>query len=434
MVSCSVPGGVRKVADQYKSVFDEGSLGYADLCAFLCLALYNCKGLSELARYCPWSPSVSELARAISGWNGERFMRRLRASVLRRFRGKLNPEDFCFAVDDTANPKYGRGIHRIGHWHGASGPYYGQNILVIVLVDRKSGVAIPIHYAFARKKSDVDYKSMPMLGAELLSECLACGFPPLPVTCDSWFDSAPFMRELEKLGLSYDGEIKSTRNIRVNPGQFVKDKKSAKFFAGEYRQSVLAKPYGEHGRRRKKRGRKKRKYIAETVALINGIKHPVKIIAVYNHRRDTKAFAYYLSTNRSMSGAELWALARSRWAIECFFRDVKQNLAFGRLPCSGREAADLAVCVPMALVVSLRLDDPEVWGLKGSEGDALGTKIAKIRAADFEKALNLITLNPGHDVVERLRARRQKERLSRKPTNKPAADYKAEEIQAVSGL
>ena len=151
-------------------------------------------------------------------------------------------------------------------------------------------------------------------------------------------------------------------------------------------------------------------------------------------RRDKKAFAYYVSTNRLMSGAEIWALARSRWAIEVLFRDLKQNLAFGRLPCIGKEAADLAVCIPFALVVSLRLDNPEIWGLNPSEVDALGTKIAKIRETGFQKALNIITNNPEHRIVSRLRARRLQGRLNRKPVNKPAAGYSRPETQAVSGF
>lgn len=434
MLSFSVTAGVRTIADRYKSLFKDSATSYASLCALLSLALYNCKGLSELARQCPWTPSVSELSRAIDGWNANRFMRRLRANVLRRWGGRLNPADFCYAVDDTANPKFGKGIYRRGAWHSSGGAYVGQKILVIVLVERKSGVAIPIHYAFGIKKTEAGYKSMPTLAVECLAECLACGFPPLPVTCDSWFDSSDFMKSLEKIGLSYDGEIKSTRNLRLSPGPHAKSQKLAKFFLGQPRQAVLAKPYGQRGRSRKKRGPKKKKYIAETVAMINGVTHPMKVIAVYNHRDDKEAFAYYVSTNRTMSGAELWALARSRWAIEVLFRDMKQNLAFGRLPCTGKEAADLAVCVPFALVVSLRLDDPEIWGLRGSEGDALGTKLAKIRQAGFDKALNVIVLNPKHAMVERLRARRQAARLNRKPVNKPAAGQTPAENRAVAGF
>ena len=119
---------------------------------------------------------------------------------------------------------------------------------------------------------------------------------------------------------------------------------------------------------------------------------------------------------------------------QILFRDLKQNLAFGRLPCIGKEAADLAVCIPFALVVSLRLDNPEIWGLNPSEVDALGTKIAKIRETGFQKALNIITNNPEHRIVSRLRARRLQGRLNRKPVNKPAAGYSRPETQAVSGF
>ena len=434
MLSFSVASAIRTIADRYKSLFKDSPTSYRSLCALLSLSLYNCKGLSELARFAPWSPSVSELSRAVDGWNANRFMRRLRASVLRRWRERLNTADFCYAVDDTANPKFGKGIYARAPWHSSGGAYVGQKILVIALIERRSGVAIPIHYAFGIKKTEANYRSMPDLAIECLAECLACGFPPLPVTCDSWFDSSDFMKDLEKIGLSYDGEIKSTRNLRVTPGLRAKIQKLATFFQAQPRQAVLAKPYGQRRSIRKKRGPKKKKYIAETVAMINGITHPMKVIAVYNHRNDKEAFAYYVSTNRTMSGAELWALARSRWAIEVLFRDMKQNLAFGHLPCTGKEAADLAVCVPFALIVSLRLDKPVIWGLSEGDEDSIGTKLAKIKQAGLDKAINVLIFNPRHAIVERLRARRQTSRLNRKPVNKPAASQTSLETQATPEL
>jgi hypothetical protein len=425
MLSCNVDSGIRKVADRYKSVF-EGELGYAELCAFLSMSLYGCKGLSELVRYCPWTSSVSELSRAIDGWNTNRFMRRLRASVLNRLNKDGNMENWCYAIDDTANPKYGKGIFGVGHWHNAAGPFFGQKILVIALINMRSGVALPIHFAFARKDDDPQYKSLPLLAADLMEECVAVGFPRLPVTSDSWFDAAPMMNKLEEIGLTYAGEIKATRNVRNGSGKYVKDKKIGKYLGTKELQPIPAKPFGDRGKhRKKKRGRKKLKFMAEAVVMINGVSHPVKVIAVYNRRFEKDAFAFYLSTERTMSGAKLWALSRSRWLIECLFRDLKQNLGFGRLPCRGAHAADLAVCVPFALLISLQLDPPGMWGLKAESEDTLGTKVAKIRERNLDKSIHLITQNPDHPMVIRLRARRRQERIGQKPDQKPAGERKA---------
>lgn len=213
MVSCTVPRGARKVCDRFKSLFpDVGAFAsYANQCALFCFFPFGETSLCALARSCPWSRSVSDLSRAVEQFLGDRFMRRLRASILRHYKGRLDPADFCFAVDDTANPKYGKFIYRCAHWRDAKKPLYGQKVLVVALVDVKRGFALPLGFAFAVKKTEPDYKSMPDLALGLLDDILAAGFPPLEVTCDSWFDSTAFMIGLGRLGLTFAGEIKSNR-------------------------------------------------------------------------------------------------------------------------------------------------------------------------------------------------------------------------------
>lgn len=420
MLCCSVPKGIRKVADRFKSAFGESSPSYSALCALFCLHLYGCKGLSDLARLFPGSPSVSALSRAVRAFNGNRFIRRMNSRTLRHFNGKLNADDFCYAIDDTDNPKYGA-LYRCGNWRGSKGPYRGRKVLVLALVDRKRGIAIPIQYEFARKKDEPDYKSMIDLAIELIDDCIGAGFPKLPVTCDSWFDSADLMNALTKRGLVFAGEIKSKRLVRPGSGPRVPRRKLKAFFANVLRVSVLARP-NEPESKKLPRGPKKRKTMAEAVLMINGVSHPVKVIAVYNKHKTKDAFAYYVSTDRLMSGAKLWALARSRWAIEVLFRDLKQHLSFGRLPCSGKEAADLAVCVPFAIIASLRLDHPADWELPDDEVISIGEKAARIRENGFEKSLRLIINNPDHDNVKRLRQRRRADRLKRKPVQETAAE------------
>jgi len=428
MLCCNVPAGIRKVADRFKSVFEGSSASYSALTALFCLHLYGCKGLSDLVRLFPGSPSVSALSRAVRAFNGNRFMRRMNHRTLRHFAGKLNADDFCYAVDDTDNPKYGD-LYRCGNWHGSKGPYHGRKVLVLALVDRKRGVAIPIQYEFARKKGEPDYKSMVDLAIELLDDCIHAGFPKLPVTCDSWFDSADLMNALTKRGLVFAGEIKSTRLVRPGAGPNVPRRKLKAFFTGALRVLVLARPNGEPAGKKLRRGPKKRKAMAEAVLMINGVSHPVKVIAVYNKRKTTEAFAYYLSTDRSMSGAKLWALSRSRWAIEVLFRDLKQHLSFGRLPCAGKEAADLAVCMPFALIASLRLDDSAQWGLPKDEVMSIGEKVSRIRENGFEKSLQLIINNPEHHNVKSLRQRRRIDRLKRKPVQETAAERRHRKLQ-----
>jgi hypothetical protein len=421
VLSCIVPRGVRKVADRYKALFADSALRYPALCALLALYLLGCNGLSEVVRACPWAPSVSSLSRAVADFDGNRFMRRLRASILRRYKERLKNGEFVFAVDDTDNPKYGREIFAVGRWSGSKGRYIGQKVLVVALVDMRRGVALPLAFGFARKKADPGYVSLIDQAAALLGDCIAEGFPPLPVACDSWFDSSALMLSLDRIGLTYAGELKSNRRVRANAAPHARRSKLADFFESEHRHGVLASPNTVPKRKQGRPGRPRRKAIAERVAMINGYPSPVKIVAVYDNPREPRPFAYYVSTDRLMTGARLWAISRARWAIEVLFRDLKQNLSFGRLPCKGQQAADLAVCLPLALYVSLKDEASEVWGTTLTGGASLGALVRSLRQRMLDRSIALIAGNPGHGVVERLRARRCVERLTRKPRNEPAA-------------
>lgn len=430
MVSCTVPPGIRKVADRFKTLFEGSALRYSSLCALLALYLLGKGGLSELARTCPWAPSVSTLSRAVADFDGSRFMRRLRVSILRRYKDRLESGEFAFAVDDTDNPKYGREIFGIGRWAGSKGRYIGQKVLVVALVDIRRGVALPLAFGFARKKADPTYVSLIDQAAALLGDCLADGFPPLPVTCDSWFDSAALMLSLDKLGLTYAGELKSNRRVRGSAAPRARRVKLVELFEDEHRQGVLASPNTVPQKKQGRPGRLRRKAIAERVAMINGYPSPVKIVAVYDNPRAPRPFAYYASTDRLMSGAKLWALSRARWAIEVLFRDLKQNLSFGRLPCKGRAAADLAVCLPFALYVSLKDEAAEVWGTPHRGAMTLGSLVRSLRQRMLDASINVIAFNPGHRVVKRLRARCCAARLTQKPRDKPAAEIRCQQSQA----
>jgi hypothetical protein len=71
-------------------------------------------------------------------------MRRCRQSILNRYKGDLNADDFIFAVDDTGNPRYGKTIHACGLWATNKKSYFfGQKVLVVALIDVHRKIAIP---------------------------------------------------------------------------------------------------------------------------------------------------------------------------------------------------------------------------------------------------------------------------------------------------
>jgi len=401
------------LADRYKDLTVGRLACYNNLCALIQLFLFSHDTLSETVRNTPWTHSVSDLSRAVHDFNGNRFMRRYRESILRKYKGiPMNPDDFCFAIDDTDNPKYGKNTYRNGRWRSSKGPYIGQKILVVALVDIKRGFSIPLSYAFVPKKDDPEYKSGLDLSVELLSEILVAGFPRLKVVTDSWFDSAAFIADLKELGLEFAGEIKGNRNVKDNPGPTVKWKKLPQLFKGVKRYRLSSRFDSKKVKMRQRKG----KCAAEKIIMIKNFKSPLKCIAVYNRRNGKNAFAYYVSTDLSLTGAQLWEFSRARWKIECLFYDLKQNLSFGRLPCAGKEGADLAVCLPMLIYTSLRLDDAKKWGLE--EQETIGTMVDKIKEKELTKSINTIIRNPKQIKVSILGARRKLSHINKKPVNK----------------
>lgn len=83
MISTTVPCVIRKVADRVKDVFSDKKLNYNALCVLFCMFLFGTENLSDAVRVFGWSQSVSTLQKNVHRFNQNRFMRRLRASVLK---------------------------------------------------------------------------------------------------------------------------------------------------------------------------------------------------------------------------------------------------------------------------------------------------------------------------------------------------------------
>jgi hypothetical protein len=408
MISCSAPSGVRKVSDRFKSVFD---CNYNCLCALFCLHLFGLESFCESARWFGWSQSVSSLHKAAHQFCANRFMRRLQSSVLKKLKNQLNSEDFCYAIDDTANPKFGKKVFGVGHWgkHGG-GVYRGQKVMVLALVNKKSGYAVPLHYIFCKKKDEADYQSGHGLVVKLLNDIHNSGFPKLPVALDSWFDSASLMNTLDQIGVPFCIQCKENRVVKTNPSPTAWWTSWKEIFRQKIKMGIkLAK--SDHQKRPPKT-----KYLKESFVYIKRRKSPLKAVAVYNHISDTKHFAIYVTNDLKMKGYFLYELSRKRWMQEELFRDLKQNFSFGRLPCTGKEGADLSICLPFALIVSLRLF-PDELSQEDVSSLTIGTRVEKIKAENFQKSLHLLVHNPVHPCVKTIKSRRDISRIHKKPVN-----------------
>lgn len=412
MISINISKGARTVADRLNDLSDE--INYRAISSLICLFLFNCRSLCDLVRRFPFSVSVSSLSNAAKSFPYNRLRKRLLRSILRKYGGKIDPENFAFVIDDTGNPKSGFKIFRNGMWGGSQGTYKGQKIMLLALVDLRSHIAVPLAYEILPKRKDNTEPTAIDQAVTLLKSVLDAGYPNLDVIADSWFDSVALMEKVNTLGCNFICEIKSNRKVKNNPGVNVKAKSLPDIFKNVKRLRTVTSWDSLAIQKRKKRG----KSIAELHLKLSNKKVAVKCIAAYNRRNNTKAFAYYVSTDQAMSRARIWMLSRARWSIECIFRTVKQCLSFGRLSCGGENAAHLAVGMPFYLYALLRLEPPEFWGL--TEIEPPDRMLSKIAEQSLHKSMDIMLGNPEHPRLKILRTRRNINNVSRKPTSRPA--------------
>lgn len=412
MISTFVPPAARFITDKIKDLYKDTS--YKQLTSIVCIFLFGKHSVSGAVRDMPCLPSVSTICRGIKGFNSSRLMRRMRRSILRRYQGKLNSQDWAFVIDDTSNPKCGANIFRIGYWGSSSGVFRGQKVLLVALVNLKTHVAIPLEYAILPKRQSKMAPTALSHAVRLMKVILAAGFPPLPTVFDTWFSSVGFIESLEHLGLTCVTQLRANRKVKVNPGPHVRWTSLPEAFLGVARKRTVTTWDTPAIRKRSRKG----KCIAKRFMMIRGRSRPLNVVAVYNRRKGASLYGYFASTDSCMSRARIWLLSRARWAIECIFKTCKQFLSFGRLSCQGKEAANLAVSMPFYLLTSLAIEDPRKFGLNRRE--EISMMLAKIRDGALHATITSLLYRPNQSNLEKLRNRRKAETAHRKPTDKPA--------------
>ena len=220
------------------------------------------------------------------------------------------------------------------------------------------------------------------------------------------------MAKIEAQGLAMVVEIKSNRNVRSNPGFYVEWSKLDIEFSSQSRQRARTDWESIKVKTKKKRGMS----LAEMVLQVKERSCPLKVVASYKRRNGTEAFGYYASTDRDMPRSKVWAISRMRWKIEELFRTCKQRLAFGKLSLKGKEAAHLAVALPLFLYRWLAEKCPETI--------KIDRYIASIATESARKGIFNLTSTIDPKPAKLLRNRLATNRAHRKPCDSPAGEFK----------
>lgn len=139
----------------------------------------------------------------------------------------------------------------------------------------------------------------------LIQRALESGVRADYVLMDSWFTTEPMIREILKTGLDVIGMVKQLKQKYTYRGK--------SYTLPELRRFVQF-------------GTVKNIFGSLPVTTKNGI--PVKIVFVRNRNKKSECL-YLLSTDRSLSDAEIVRTYGNRWSIECFFKASKSFMKLG---------------------------------------------------------------------------------------------------------
>ena len=139
----------------------------------------------------------------------------------------------------------------------------------------------------------------------LIKNALNAGIKADYVLMDTWFTTEPMIKEIIATGIDAIGMVKQLKQRYTYNGKQYKLQELKKFVSFEGARNIFG---------------------ALVVTTKTGI--PVKIVFVRNRNKNSECL-YILSTDISLSNAEIVRIYGNRWSIECFFKSSKSFLKLG---------------------------------------------------------------------------------------------------------
>ena len=139
----------------------------------------------------------------------------------------------------------------------------------------------------------------------LIKNALNAGIKADYVLMDTWFTTEPMIKEILKTGMDAIGMVKQLKQRYTYHGKQYTLPQLKKFVSFEGARNIFG---------------------SLVVTTKTGI--PVKIVFVRNRNKKSECL-YILSTDISLSDAEIVRIYGNRWSIECFFKSSKSFLKLG---------------------------------------------------------------------------------------------------------
>ena len=139
----------------------------------------------------------------------------------------------------------------------------------------------------------------------LIKNALNAGIKADYVLMDTWFTTEPMIKEIIATGIDAIGMVKQLKQRYTYNGKQYKLQELKKFINFEGARNIFG---------------------SLVVTTKTGI--PVKIVFVRNRNKKSECL-YILSTDISLSDAEIVRIYGNRWSIECFFKSSKSFMKLG---------------------------------------------------------------------------------------------------------
>ncbi len=268
-----------------------------------------------------------------------------------------------FIIDDTMqhHTNYCKWIHGVFVLfdHALKTNLKAMCIVVLYYSDGES-IKFPIQHKIYYKDTDnmpwqqgKQYVCIPKydLAVEMLEWAINNGFPRCIVLADSWFGIGPFIKQLQRLKLSYVVDIKDTYTVRI-PCKTPKRTPKGRLAKNQY--DVITLPnvfqniltYTKCGFTADNKEGKEEKIIYHAKIItgrLNSIAGKHRIVQSIDPTKHTTK--YFLTDQLTWEATKIISVYSHRWVIEEFFRNAKQLTDMEGATLRSEQGVTLALCL-----------------------------------------------------------------------------------------